>query len=128
MANRTRNGETHSEHSGTREHRGSDATQESSLETGSLATTALVLGGIALLQPELLTGMALGAGVALLSSRMPKIAATTLRPALKAVVRAGYSAIEVVAQAAEEIQDMVAEARSEHEHQPAAKEEPHLTH
>jgi hypothetical protein len=122
MANRNRNGETHPEHSPTNRNSAQDLSS-----TGSLATTALVLGGIALLQPELLTGMALGAGVALLSGRMPKIAATTLRPALKAVVQAGYSAIEVVAQAAEEFQDMVAEARAEHE-QPATKEEPHITH
>ncbi len=126
MANRNRNGETHQEHSGMREARG-QSSEEFSAHAGSLATTALVLGGIALLQPELLTGMALGAGVALLSGRMPKIAANSLRPALKAVVAAGYSAIEVVAQAAEELQDMVAEARAEHE-QPAAKEEPHITH
>ncbi len=49
--------------------------------------------------------------------------AIVLRPALKAA----YSAAEVVAQAAEEIEDMVAEARAEHE-QPPSKEAPHMTH
>jgi uncharacterized membrane protein len=124
MANRSRNGETHSEH-GTA--RGQSAAEGLASGAGSLTTTAMVLGGIALLQPELLTGMALGAGVALLSGRLPKIAVSTFRPAVKAAVQAAYSAMEVVAQAAEELQDMVAEARAEHD-QPPAKEEPHITH
>jgi uncharacterized membrane protein len=128
MANRTRNGENHPEQSERREHRGSNSAEGSFLGPGSLTTTALVLGGIALLQPELLTGLALGAGVALLSGRMPKLGVSTFRPALKAAVQAGYSAMEVVAHAAEEIQDMIAETRSEHEQQPPAKEEPHIMH
>ena len=127
MANRSRNGENQSEHGPAGEARGASKTEGLSGHAGSLATTAMVLGGIALFQPELLAGMAVGAGVALLSGRMPKIALNTLRPALKAAVQAAYSAVEVVAQAAEEIQDMVAEARSEHE-QPQGKEEPHITH
>ena len=39
----------------------------------SLVTTALVLGGIALVAPELIAGMAIGAGVTLLSGRMPTV-------------------------------------------------------
>jgi hypothetical protein len=127
MANRTRNGETQPEQGPATPARAASITEGLSEQAGSLATTAMVLGGIALLQPELIAGMAVGAGVALLSGRMPKIAVNTLRPAVKAAVQAAYSAVEVVAQAAEEIQDMVAEARSEHE-QPPAKEEPHITH
>jgi hypothetical protein len=128
MATRNRNGETHAEHrhvaTGTA-HAG--ATEETTaLSANSLATTALVLGGIALLQPELIAGMAIGAGVTLLSGHMPKIS-DALRPALKAAVKAAYTAAEVVAQAAEEVQDMVAEARAEHEPAPS-KEQPHITH
>jgi len=122
MPARTRNGETHAEH-----RRGApDAEETMASSASSLATTALVLGGIALLQPELIAGMAIGAGVTLLSGHLPKIS-DALRPALKAAVKAAYSAAETVAQAAEDIQDMVAEARAEHEHLPP-KEEPHITH
>jgi|SRR5579885_2562739 len=127
MANRNRNGESHSEHGTARDARGHGTGEGLSSGSGSLATTAMVLGGIALLQPELLTGMALGAGVALLSGRLPKIAVSTFRPAVKAAVQAAYGAMELMAQAAEELQDMVAEARAEHE-QPPTKEEPHITH
>jgi len=88
--------------------------------------SGLVLGGIALLESELLAGMAVGAGVTLLSSHLPKIT-DALRQALKAAVRAAYTAAEVVALTAEEIQDMVAEARAEHEQAPS-KEEPQITH
>ncbi|MGO9056130.1 MAG: hypothetical protein ACLQU2_01890 [Candidatus Binataceae bacterium] len=128
MSDRHRNGETHGEK---RRHATAPADADVSGEAiasaaGSLATAALVLGGIALLQPELIPGMALGAGVALLSGRMPKIAGA-LRPALKAAVQAAYSAAEVVAQAAEELQDMIAEARAEHEEGPS-KPQPPLTH
>jgi hypothetical protein len=91
-----------------------------------LATTALVLGGIALLQPELATGIAVGAGVTLLSRHLPKIT-NALRPGIKAAVRAAYSAAEMIAHAAEEMQDMVAEARAEHVQDPSS-EETHITH
>ncbi len=126
MPNRNRNGETHAahRHNATGAAHTEEATESSA---GSLATTALVLGGIALIQPELIAGMAVGAGVALLSGHLPKLA-DALRPALKAAVKAAYSAAEVVAQAAEEIEDMVAEARAEHEQPPPSKEEPHMTH
>jgi hypothetical protein len=126
MPTRSRNGETHVEH-----RPGTTATPHPEETTASgassLATTALVLGGIALLQPELLAGMAVGAGVTLLSGHLPKIT-DALRPAFKAAVKAAYTAAEVVALAAEEVQDMVAEARAEHEQAPPPKEEPHITH
>jgi|SRR5579875_511371 hypothetical protein len=126
MPTRSRNGETHAEHrhsaTGT-----AHATGESmAWNANSMAASALVLGGIALLQPELIPGMAIGAGVTLLSSRMPGVNAV-LRPALKAAVKAAYAAAEMVAQAAEEFQDMVAEARAEQELAPS-KEQPHMTH
>lgn len=85
--------------------------------TGSFATAALVLGGLALIQPELIPGMAVGAGVALLSPSMSRIV-TALRPALKAAVKAAYTAAEAVAVATEEIEDLIAEARAEHEQPP----------
>jgi hypothetical protein len=92
----------------------------------SFATTALVLGGIALARPQLITGMAIGAGVSLLSGRMSKLV-EALRPGLKAAVKAAYSAAEAVAVAAEEIQDLILEARAEQQ-QASSKEESHLIH
>ena len=50
-----------------------------------------------------------------------------MRPVVKAAVQAAYGAAEVVARATEEIQDMVAEARSEHEPAPS-KPESQMTH
>ena len=100
------------------------------LTPSSFAAAALVLGGIALLQPELIPGMAIGAAVALFSGSMPNLAAG-LRPMAKAAVRAAYNAAEVIAEATEEIQDLVAEARAEHENPPSSGEEqhePHITH
>ena len=105
----------------------SDAQTAGDVTANSLATTALVLGGIALMQPELIPGMAIGAAVALLSGRMPNLAAA-LRPMVKTAVKAAYSAAEVIAEATEEIQDLVAEARAEHENPPSSTEEPHITH
>ncbi len=126
MPTRSRNGETHAEHRHVATGTADAGATEETTSANSLATTALVLGGIALLQPELITGMAIGAGVTLLSGHMPKLG-DALRPALKAAVKAAYTAAEVVAQAAEEFQDMVAEARAEHEPAPP-KEQPHITH
>lgn len=100
------------------------------LTAGSLATTALVLGGIALAQPELIPGMAIGAAVALFSGRMATLG-EVLRPMAKAAVKAAYSAAEAIAEATEELQDLVAEARAEHENPPSSGEEPsepHITH
>ena len=47
----------------------------------------------------------MSAGVSLLSGRMPKLV-EALRPGLKAALKAAYSAVEAVAVAAEEIQDL----------------------
>lgn len=92
----------------------------------SLLTTALVLGGIALFEPELVAGMVIGAGVTLLAGQLPSVPAI-VRPVVKAAVKAAYSAAEIAAEAAEEIQDLMAEARAEHE-EAAQKAEPRATH
>jgi hypothetical protein len=77
----------------------------------SVLTAAALIGGVALLEPELIAGMAIGAGATLLSGW----ASTMLRPAFKAGVKAVYSAAEAVSQAAEGVQDLVSEARAEHD-------------
>ncbi len=85
----------------------------------SVVTTAALIAGVALVEPELIAGMVIGAGATMLSGFI----GGTLRSVLKTGVKAAYTAAEVVAQAAEEVQDLVAEARAEHE-QGARREGP----
>lgn len=86
-------------------------------EEGSSMMTALVTGAaVAVFAPELLPGMAIGVA-AMLAPRVLPTLGTALRPLVKTVVRAGYatavSTREMVAEAGEQVQDMVAEARAE---------------
>src|ERR1700722_16903474 len=77
---------------------------------GKAATIAVVGVGVALISAELIPGMIIGVAAAFLPGIGPK-----LRPLFKSTVRAGYSAMrktrEMVAEATEEVQDGVAEAR-----------------
>jgi hypothetical protein len=77
------------------------------------ATIAVVGVGVALISTELIPGMLIGLAAAFLPGMGPK-----LRPLLKSTVRAGYSAVqktrELVAEATEQMQDAVAEARADH--------------
>jgi len=116
------NGERPLKHEGT----APEAALEAPVTGASLLTTALVLGGIALIEPELVAGMVIGAGVSLLAGQLPSVPAI-VRPVVKAAVKAAYSAAEIVAEAAEEIQDLMAEARAEHE-QAAQTDQPRATH
>jgi len=85
----------------------------------SLLTSAALIGVGALIEPELLAGMAIGAGIVLASRWFPNIVGDLVRPVAKTAVKAGYAAAtaarEVVAEVAEEVEDMMAEARAEHE-------------
>ena len=103
-------------------------------EGRSLATAALVGVGVAILEPEFIPGILIGAGAVLAPKILPALGGL-VRPLLKGVIKAGYSAAvsvrEVVAEAGEEMEDLVAEARAEHEaangagapaEQPAAEE------
>jgi hypothetical protein len=77
------------------------------------AATVVVVGvGAALLSAELLPGMILGVAAMMLPG-----VGKHMRPMLKSTVKAGYSAMrktrEMMAEASEQVQDMLAEARSE---------------
>jgi hypothetical protein len=78
------------------------------------ATIVVVGAGVALISAELLPGMLIGVAAAFLPSFGKK-----LRPLFKSTVRASYSAIqktrEMVAEAKEQVEDVVAEARADHE-------------
>jgi hypothetical protein len=87
-------------------------------ERGGLMTTIVTGAAVAILAPELLPGMAIGVA-ALLAPKVLPVLGTAVRPLVRTVVRAGYSAAmetrELVAEAAEQMQDIVAEARSDQE-------------
>jgi hypothetical protein len=86
---------------------------------GKAATIAVIGVGVALISAELIPGMIIGVAAAFLPGIGPK-----LKPLFKSTVRAGYSAMrktrEMMAEASEQMQDVVAEARADHE----AKAEP----
>ncbi len=106
-------------------------------EGPSLATAALVGVGVAILEPEFIPGMLIGAGALLAPKILPGLG-NLLRPMVKGVVKAGYAATmavrESVAEAGENVQDMVAEARAEYdrghtaEPEQAAPAEPQQKH
>lgn len=87
-------------------------------EGPSFATAALIGVGVALIEPELIPGMLIGAGAWAAPKLLPALG-SMLRPMVKGVVKAGYSATmamrEMAAEATEHVEDIVAEARAEHE-------------
>lgn len=94
-----------------------ESQQSTGRDGGWLASSAALIGIGALIEPELLGGMLLGAGAVYLSRNFGIISGV-LRPVLGTVVRVGYAvamkANEVVAEASEDVQDMIAEARTEY--------------
>jgi hypothetical protein len=108
------------EHSSTehREIRAAAARQPAQqLVSRSMLTSGALIGVAALIQPELLVGMAVGAGIVIASNWLPDLVGATVGPLVKTVIKAGYAAAtmarEVASQASESIEDMVAEARAE---------------
>jgi hypothetical protein len=89
-----------------------------SAEVGGVATAAVIGIGAALIEVELIPGLIIGAGAILLGKMFPQIGGYA-RPMLKGVVRAGLSASqklrEVMAEANEEVHDLVAEVKHERE-------------
>jgi hypothetical protein len=81
-------------------------------EDAGLATTVLIGAVVAAIEPELLLGMLIGAAAALGPRLLPTLG-TTVRPAAKAIVRAGMAVQEMAAEATEQVQDLMAEVRSE---------------
>ncbi len=80
---------------------------------GKAATIAVIGVGAALISTELIPGMIIGVCAAFIPGLGPK-----LRPLFKSTVKAGYTAMrktrEMVAEATEQMQDVVAEARASH--------------
>jgi len=87
------------------------------LVSRSMLTAGVLIGVAALIEPELLLGMAVGAGIATASNWLPDLVGGTVRPLVKTAIKAGYAAAtmarEMVSEASESVQDIVAEARAE---------------
>src|ERR671918_1083137 len=85
-------------------------------EGSSLLGTLITGAAVALIKPELLPGMAVGVAAALGPKLLP-VVASLLRPVVKTAVRAGYATAVatrgVVAEAGEQVQDLIAEARAD---------------
>jgi Protein of unknown function (DUF5132) len=103
-----------------REHHAAGTVDAAEQDGGrALLTSAVLIGLGALIEPELLAGMAIGAGIVLVSKWLPNIVGGAIRPIVKTAIKAGYTAVatatEIAAEAAEEVQDIAAEARAERE-------------
>lgn len=87
-------------------------------EAGGVATAAAIVVGAALIEVELIPGLIIGAGAILLGKLFPEMSGY-VRPVVKSVVRAGFSATqkirEVMAEASEQVHDLVAEVKKEQE-------------
>jgi hypothetical protein len=85
-------------------------------EAGAIGTAAAIVVGAALIEVELIPGLIIGAGAILLGKLFPELSGY-VRPMIKGVVRAGFSASqkarEVMAEASEQVQDLVAEVKQE---------------
>jgi len=96
-----------------------DATAVHALNPGmgvSLGTAAAVGIGVAFIEEELLLGVAIGVG-AMLAPQLMANMGRALRPAVKTAVRAGYKFVsttrETIAEATEQLEDIVAEVKAE---------------
>ena len=93
-------------------------------DASSIATTAAIFIGVALIEAELIPGLVIGAGAILLGKLFPEMG-NYVRPAVKAAISAGFfisqKAREVVAEASEQVHDLVAEVASENAKPKAAK-------
>lgn len=85
----------------------------------SLLSAAALLGVGAIVESELLAGIALGAGAVLGLRAVSTLSSEVVRPIAKTAIRATYAAAakatELAAEAGEQVQDLVAEARAEYE-------------
>ena len=95
-------------------------------EGSSLLGTLITGAAVAFIKPDLLPGMAVGVAAALGPKLLPAVG-SLLRPVVKTAVRAGYATAiatrGVVAEAGEQVQDLIAEARADTEinRKPATK-------
>jgi hypothetical protein len=91
--------------------------------TTTVATIGVIAVGAALIEVSLIPGMLLGVAAMLAPKFVPKLG-DGIRPLIKQTVRGAYKMAqktrEAVAEAGEQMQDLMAEARVEDEHAAAA--------
>ncbi len=91
--------------------------------TTKVATVGLIGLGVALVEASLIPGMIIGVAAALAPKYAPKLT-EGLRPLFKSTVRGAYKVVqktrEAVAEAGEQVQDLMAEARLEEKQEAAA--------
>ena len=87
-----------------------------SSEASGIATAAAIVVGAALIEIELIPGLVIGAGAVLLGKIFPEISGYA-RPIFKSFIKAGFSAAhkirQVLAETNEQVNDLVAEVKSE---------------
>jgi hypothetical protein len=92
--------------------------------TAKVATVGLIGLGVALIEASLIPGMIIGVAAALAPKYAPKLT-EGLRPLFKSTVRGAYKFAqktrEAVAEAGEQVQDLMAEARLEEKQEAASK-------
>jgi|SRR5579884_621315 len=90
--------------------------EETNPLANKIATVAVIGLGAALIEAELIPGILIGAAAMLMPDMFPKLG-RALRPFVKGAVRAGYAVAdrtrETVAEANEQLQDIVAEVKAE---------------
>ena len=88
-------------------------------DAASIATTAAIVVGAAMIEVELIPGLIIGAGAMLLGKFFPEMG-SYVRPAVKGAIRAGFfvtqKAREVMAETTEQMHDLVAEVMIEQAH------------
>jgi len=89
-------------------------------DVGSVGALAAITTGVAvaILQPELLPGIAIGAAASLAPKLLP-LMGRAIRPAIKTAIQVGYITVtktkDMVVETGEQLQDIVAEVRAEQE-------------
>jgi hypothetical protein len=106
------------ERAGLSEHKGRVIGKDSDKQP-SLLTSAALIGMGTLIEPELLTGMVIGAGIVFASKWLPDLVGAVLRPVVKTAVSARYAVAEAVSGTVGQTQDIVAEVRAEREKEAA---------
>ena len=106
---------------------GSESSVKPSGIAETVAAVAVIGIGAALIEVEWIPGILIGIGAMLAPKLIPGLT-DAMRPVVRSAIRGGYSAAtktrEAIAEAREQVADIVAEVRAEHEIEVAAAQQP----
>lgn len=106
---------------------GSETSARSAGIAETVAAVAIIGIGAALIEVEWIPGILIGIGAMLAPKLIPGFA-SAMKPVVRTAIRGGYNAAmktrEVVAEAREQVEDIVAEVRAEREMDVAAAHQP----